>query len=82
MTSKTTKKFESVGVTHIEETSVTKKEIKEIFSKYSEKYFTQKQFVTGLSKSNPYVNKILRSLVSEKFITFRTVGKTKFYKKL
>jgi len=82
MTSKTTKKFESVGVTHIEETSVTKKEIKEIFSKYNEKYFTQKQFVTGLSKSNPYVNKILRSLVSEKFITFLTVGKTKFYKKL
>jgi len=82
MTSKTTKSFENVGLTNIEETSTTKKEMKEIFQKYSEKYFTQKMFVVGLTKSNPYINKILRSLVSEKFITFKTVGKTKFYIKL
>tara|TARA_Y100001936_G_C15648344_1_gene445102 strand:+ start:291 stop:539 length:249 start_codon:yes stop_codon:yes gene_type:complete len=79
MTSKTTKSFENVGLTHIEESSETRKEMKEIFEKYSQKYFTQKMFVSGLQKSNPYINKILRSLVEEKFITFKTVGRTKFY---
>ena len=73
------KHFEKVGLDSINESNETLLEIKEIFEKYPKKYFTQKMFVVGLTKSNPYVNKCLNRLVTEKFITYKKEGKTKFY---
>ena len=77
-----TTKFEGLSENDLEKTFVTKNKVMEVFENNSEKFFTQKMFVNGLKKSNPYINKKLRKLVSEKKITFRQVGKTKFYKLL
>lgn len=64
-----TKQFENLGTEEISNVgSETKESMIQIFKSYPNKFFTQKDFVKGLNKSNPYVNKILRMLVEEKVI--------------
>lgn len=74
------REIQGVSEKDLEKSLVTYNEIKKIFEKYSEKFFTQRMFVEGLEKSNPYINKLLRKLVEEGVISFRQVGRTKFYK--
>lgn len=52
-----------------------------IFKKYPSKYFTQKDFVKGIGRSNPYVNKILRQLTADKVIV-RSKGNGKYHYRL
>jgi len=74
--------FDKVGTTDIvamdSEVKVT---MVSIFKQYPSKYFTQKDFVKGINRSNPYVNKVLRSLVEEKVIT-RSKGNGKYHYRL
>ena len=74
------REIQGVSEKDLEKFLVTYNEIKKIFLKYKEKFFTQRMFVEGLEKSNPYINKLLRKLVEEEVISFRQVGRTKFYK--
>jgi len=78
----TTDRFQNRGITNIEEQgmSSTTEEVLGIFKKYPTKYFTQKDFVEGMGKSNPFINKILRTLVEKKKILRSRSGNKFFYK--
>ena len=77
----TTDKWENLGVTKIDEvTSSFQSEITNIFKKYPQRYFTQMDFVTNLNKSNPFVNKTLRTLLEKKIVIRKRVGNKYFYK--
>ena len=82
MTNTTTNpNWENLGVTKIDEvTSSFQTEVTNIFRKYPQKYFTQGDFVTNLNKSNPFVNKTLRTLIDKKIIVRKRVGNKYFYK--
>ena len=77
----TSPNWENIGVTKIDEvTSSFQGEITNIFKKYPTKYFTQMDFVTNLNKSNPFVNKTLRTLLDKKVIIRKRVGNKYHYK--
>ena len=74
-------KFKQVGSTEISNDSELETTILDIFKEYPTKYITQPDLVKVLNKSNPFVNKILRRLVSNGKIS-RTKNGNKFYYKL
>ena len=74
-------KFQKMGTTKIEETtSDTEKEILLVLRENPNKFYTQPDFVEGLGKSNPFVNKILRRLVERKLVHREKSGNKWFYK--
>ena len=77
----TSPNWENLGVTKIEEvTSSFQQVLLDIFKKYPQKYFSQPQFVENLDKSNPFVNKTLRTLLEKKIVIRKRVGNKYFYK--
>ena len=82
MTNTTTNpNWENLGVTKIDEvTSSFQQVLLDIFKKYPQKYFSQPQFVENLDKSNPFVNKTLRTLLDKKVIIRKRVGNKYHYK--
>ncbi len=75
------KKFEKIGSTEIHEDGELETTILSIFQSYPNNYYTQPDLVKGLGKSNPFVNKILRRLVSNGKLS-RVKNGNKFYYKL
>jgi len=74
--------FSNLGVEEISNVgSETFDSMIQIFKSYPNKFFTQKDFVKGLNKSNPYVNKILRKLVENKVI-LKSKGNGRYYYRL
>ena len=72
---------ENMGVTKIEEvTSSFQQVLLDIFKKYPQKYFSQPQFVENLDKSNPFVNKTLRTMIEKQLIIRKRVGNRFYYK--
>jgi len=68
--SSTIERFATLGTTDIqteigEETAT----VLAVFVKYPERFYTQKDFVTALGKSNPWINKILNRLVKSNIVT-------------
>ena len=59
-------------------TNVTRSTIVELFMNNSETYYTQKDLVEYMNKTNPCINKILRNLVQEKIVE-RTKVNSKYY---
>jgi len=73
--------FATVGTEKIEEAqNDTAVAVALVFKTYPNKYFTQKELVKGLNKSNPFINKILHRLIEAKIIV-RTKGPGKFFYK-
>jgi predicted transcriptional regulator len=78
-TSTAVERFADLGVTEISvDISENTEKVLAVFVKYPTKFFTQKNFVEGLNKSNPWINKILRRLTDAKIIT-RSRNGNKFY---
>jgi hypothetical protein len=78
----TSPNWDNLGVTKIDEVesgSFTQT-LKDIFVKNPTKFYTQKDFVEHLNKSNPFVNKTLRTLLEKKVISRKRVGSKYFYK--
>jgi len=77
----TSPNWENLGVTKIEEvTSSFQQVLLDIFKKYPQKYFSQPQFVENLDKSNPFVNKTLRTMIEKQLIIRKRVGNRFYYK--
>jgi len=75
------KKFATIGTTKIEEqTGDFSREVLSVFKAYPERYFTQKDFVEAMNKSNPFVNKTLRKLDETNKVTRVRSGNKFFYK--
>ncbi len=61
--------FKNVGVEEISTLENDTIEVmRSIFKEYPNKFFTQAMFVTGLKKSNPFINHQLHTLINEAFI--------------
>ena len=74
-------KFQKMGTTKIEETtSDTEKEILIVLRENPSKHYTQPEFVEGLGKSNPFINKTLRKLVEKGLVERKKGGNKWFYK--
>ncbi len=69
MNTKILDSFKNVGS---EEISLVENEtievMRSIFKEYPSKYFTQKEFVSGLKKSNPFINHQLHKLLETNYI--------------
>ncbi len=75
-------KFEQLGTTDIEEQAGEfQVECMSVFITYPKLWFTQMHFVTGMGKSNPFVNKTLRSL-EEKHLIKRERRGSKYHYQL
>ena len=74
--------FADLGKTEVSETSTseTYETMKAVFKQYSNKYYSQADFVQSLHKSNPFINKMLHKLVADGVITRIKVGKAYAYK--
>jgi len=77
-TSSTIERFATLGTTEIHaEIGENTASVLQVFVKYPERFYTQKDFVTVLGKSNPWINKILNRLVKSNIVT-RTRSGNKF----
>ena len=78
-TSSTIERFANLGQTEISiDISENTANVLAVFVKYPDKYFTQKDFVETMNKSNPWINKILRRLTESKIVS-RSRNGNKFY---
>ena len=74
-------KHEQFGTKELPKTTnKTSSTIVELFMNNSDTYYTQKELVTYMNKTNPCINKILRNLVQEKIVE-RTKVNSKYYYK-
>ncbi len=53
----------------------------EVFKNNPTKYFSQKDFVTSLGKSNPFINKVLQGLMTKNVVE-RIQSGNRFYYRL
>ena len=73
-------KFETVGTKEIKESEESMTGVmRAIFEKQPTTWFTQKDFVTNLNKSNPFVNKTLHRLIEQNVIRRVKSGYRFFY---
>ena len=59
--------------------SETEAAMLKVFTAHAGKYFTQRMFVEGLERSNPYINKLLRRLVKAEKLKRVTRGRVHYY---
>ena len=73
-TSSAIERFATLGTTEIRaEVGEDTMNVLNVFTKYPDRFYTQKDFVQELGKSNPWINKILNRLVTSNIVT-RTKG--------
>ena len=81
-TSSTIERFAELGVTEISvDISENTAAVLAVFVKYPDKFFTQKNFVDTMGKSNPWINKILRRHTESKIIQRSRNGNKFYYQK-
>ena len=76
---KTTNFFSEKSLEAVPEQSETEAEMLKVFTAHPGKYFTQRMFVEGLERSNPYINKLLRRLVKAEKLKRVTRGRVHYY---
>ncbi len=73
--------FKNVGTEEISTIENDTIEVmRSIFKEYPLKFFTQKMFVTGLKKSNPFINHQLHTLLKESFVERKGTKRLYHYK--
>ena len=81
-TSSAVERFANLGTTEISvDISENTANVLAVFVKYPDKFFTQKDFVETMNKSNPWINKILRKLTEAKIVSRSRNGNKFYYRK-